>query len=1058
MHDHTYRIALLAVVAVMAACGTAQQDDTIGFASLDSGGSTDGGGTSTDGTVAGDTGADDTVADDTAAAPDSATATDTNTFADTASRSGECPADRCLIAAQCFANGAKNPKNPCEACRVFVDASGWTTDDTNTCDDGDPCTLDDACSGGKCTGGPHTCNDSNPCTADKCVTDAAGRTTGKPTCEHTPVDGAACTDGDLCTTGDVCTAGACKPTSKRVCDDGNSCTVGTCKNPSGCAFTPTNGGDCDDGEGCTVKDICAGGACIAGSPKPCDDGDACTLDGCKHGGSGAGNGACKHKSIAELCKDDSVCTTDSCDKASGCVYGFTTEKCDDLNKCTQDDQCAAGLCTGATVAVDDNNPCTNDACDPSEGVTHVNNTLPCDDGDKCTVDDNCGGGACQFGPQLPCDDNNACTDDGCNAKTGCIVEPNKDKCDDGTKCTKDDHCDNAKCAGTKVVCDDKNACTKDSCDAQKGCLFELIVSNACRPNIDVTYPPRGATIKQTSAKITIKGTVKSGAGPITSFTLNGKPVTVAADGAFSIPYTSVVAGNTLVFKAVDKLGTPRKRVQAFLWSTTYFKPIKSKAKSGMVTPGMAFFMDKNTIDDGNHSLPPNDLATIFELYFKSMDLGALLAANKKPGEPDFTASGINVFIKKVTYGTPKVTLTPVTGAFKMTATIPNLKATLLLTRKKLFGGTAEYDGTMTSTSVAILATIVPTVKAGKIVSETKDVSVTLNGFEMKVSGGLGGIIINAIVGLFKNQIRGILEKEFESAIKNQIGPAVANALNALAVTFNFGIPRLDDPTKKIAIQVVTDVHGTDIRPDGARFDLRAGAYTDKQNHVDNLGVPGRINCGSGTQTLVMPRKNRLELGIADDALNSVLYAAWLGGLLEFPLPASMLGAVDLSKYGVSDLKMTAKALLAPTVSDCNAKSAPKAHIGDFRIDAEMTLLGQKLNVVLWATFVAGVDIKVDKTKGELSIALTEIESIETEINVQQDNLIGSEAAIDKMIGESLVKGLMGTLGGAALGSFPLPAIDLSGTVQGLPKGTAIAIDAQSLVRLSGNSVVLGKLK
>ncbi len=563
--------------------------------------------------------------------------------------------------------------------------------------------------------------------------------------------------------------------------------------------------------------------------------------------------------------------------------------------------------------------------------------------------------------------------------------------------------------------------------------------------------------------MTVKGKITSGAGEITDARINHKPIKLGKDGSFSYPWKSAVGGNTLVFTASDAMGSKRKRVQAYLWSRKYFKPDKKKPKSGMVAPGMAFFMDKNTIDDGKHTLLPNDLATIFELYFKNMDLNALLKGSKKPGEPAFEYSFIGIkyriYIKKITYGSPKVSLKPVTGAFQLVATIPNLHADLDIKRKKFFSsGDVTYDGDVDSTSVVIKATIIPKVSKGKVLSEVKDVSVVLNGFKIKISGGLGGALLNGILNIFKGTLQKTFQDEFSKSIKQQIGPAVADALNALAISDDFEIERLDDPTKKIKVSLVTDMWGTDIRPDGARFDLRAGAYADKKNTVSNLGVPGRINCRTGTQKLHHKRKNRLELGIADDTLNEILYAAWLGGLLEFKVPASMLGKVDLAAYGVKNLKMTAKALLAPTITDCNAVKKPKAHVGDFRIDAEMELLGQKLNVVLWATFVAGVDIKVDKGKGEISVALTKIETIETEINVQQDNLIGSEAAIDKMIGESLVKGLMGTLGGSSLGSFPLPEIDLSGTVKGLPKGTAIAIDAKNIVRIGGNSVVEGQLK
>ena len=68
------------------------------------------------------------------------------------------------------------------------------------CDDGDPCTLDDACRDGVCQGPTPTCDDGNPCTADVC--DPIGA------CSHQPST-TSCDDGDACTVGDTCVDAGC---------------------------------------------------------------------------------------------------------------------------------------------------------------------------------------------------------------------------------------------------------------------------------------------------------------------------------------------------------------------------------------------------------------------------------------------------------------------------------------------------------------------------------------------------------------------------------------------------------------------------------------------------------------------------------------------------------------------------------------------------------------------------------------------------------------------------------------------------------------------------------
>jgi hypothetical protein len=73
-----------------------------------------------------------------------------------------------------------------------------------SCDDGDPCTLNDQCLEGVCAPGntPNPCDDSNACTLDACQPGVG--------CAHGSIQGD-CDDGDPCTIGDFCETGACEP-------------------------------------------------------------------------------------------------------------------------------------------------------------------------------------------------------------------------------------------------------------------------------------------------------------------------------------------------------------------------------------------------------------------------------------------------------------------------------------------------------------------------------------------------------------------------------------------------------------------------------------------------------------------------------------------------------------------------------------------------------------------------------------------------------------------------------------------------------------------------------
>lgn len=358
-----------------------------------------------------------------------------------------------------------------------------------TCDDKDPCTIDDLCGDdGFCHGRVvEGCDDKLKCTTDACTTDTdcthdlkngwclvdgkcykEGDTdkdnqcmaciTAVATDKLVPDDTLSCEDGNECTKGDQCQAGKCigGPIN---CDDGNVCTADKCDVANGkCVHTPVDGA-CNDNNVCTIGDTCKDGQCQGQGAVNCDDGNACT--------------------------------DDSCDPIKGCVHTPNTAPCDDGNACTKNDGCKDGQCQGDLTSCDDNNVCTDDSCVPSKGCVHIPNTAPCDDKNPCTVGDFCSKTACQPGPDpLDCNDDNLCTDDSCNPKVNvgdgdphkaCVYTANSEKCDDNDVCTLNDFCAQSQCqpGPTLLDCDDKNVCTADSCDPIKGCEYENLSGGRC---------------------------------------------------------------------------------------------------------------------------------------------------------------------------------------------------------------------------------------------------------------------------------------------------------------------------------------------------------------------------------------------------------------------------------------------------------------------------------------------------------------------------------------------------------------------------------------------------
>ncbi len=352
------------------------------------------------------------------------------------------------------------------------------------CEDENPCTVGEHCAEGFCGGGVAVnCADDNPCTDDICDLESG--------CLHTG-NQAPCQDGDICTMGDVCEEGACQSGTPVSCDDGNPCTDDLCLPESGCSHV-ANGAGCDDGNACSLGDHCAGGACVYDQWQVCLDDNVCTTDSCDPEGGclfQLNSAPCDdgdvcstgdHCQLGECaaagqlsCDDGNLCTNDSCDSQSGCQFVANSMPCDDGNSCTVGDGCSGGWCkSGELLPCQDDNECTTDLCDPVAGCLFVANAAICDDGDSCTLGDQCVATVCVPGAGEPdCDDGNGCTDDSCVPESGCVHTNNQAQCDDLSACTVGDGCAGGVCVpGVELLdCDDDNGCTDDSCDGQLGCL------------------------------------------------------------------------------------------------------------------------------------------------------------------------------------------------------------------------------------------------------------------------------------------------------------------------------------------------------------------------------------------------------------------------------------------------------------------------------------------------------------------------------------------------------------------------------------------------------------
>ncbi len=319
----------------------------------------------------------------------------------------------CAIGAQCVQAGTAKPGDACQICDPAVNPKAWTSAEGAPCDDGDGCTVSDACGGGVCKGVAKDCTAlDSVCSIGKCLNNQcqAQAKPGNPNCD----------DGNPCTVSDICSGGQCVGAAMNCSALSDSCSDGVCA--GGLCVKQAKANSCDDANPCTINDSCAGGGC-KGVPMDCSgQSDVCNDGVCVAGG-------CQAKA-----------------KANG-------SSCSDGDACTVNDQCTGGKCTGSAMScalsadICNDGVCSGGACQKKPKA----NGLVCNDGDSCTLSDSCQSGTCK-GTAKDCSGSaDVCNDGICsNGVCGKKAKSDGTVCNDGSTCTNNDQCLSGVCSGTAI--------------------------------------------------------------------------------------------------------------------------------------------------------------------------------------------------------------------------------------------------------------------------------------------------------------------------------------------------------------------------------------------------------------------------------------------------------------------------------------------------------------------------------------------------------------------------------------------------------------------------------
>jgi len=309
----------------------------------------------------------------------------------------------------------------------------------------------------------------------------------------------------------------------------------------------------------------------------------------------------------------------------------------------------------------------------------------------------------------------------------------------------------------------------------------------------------------------------------------------------------------------------------------------------------------------------------------------------------------------------------------------------------------------------------------------------------------------------------MIEDAFEEQLAGSLSDLVEGAVADLKLEPEFEVPALLPGMNPVTLQMKSKFSTISLTPDGSDIGLAAAVMPDPAQTAPRvtLGSLGRGQC-LGTDSVVakMPHTTEMGLMAKDDFLNEALYAIWASNSLIIPVGPEMLGSVDLSTYGVTNLALTVDFLLPPVITDCNPDGKMYFEAGDIKVTASMKLFGTQVAMTMYASLQAEARIVLiaGETGTEVGIQIETPLFIDIEVAQIDGGLVGAEDTISGLIRGVALPMVLDMLSGDTLASFELPSIDLSSLAAGIPAGSVIQLDMKSVERSHGATIVLGNVK
>ena len=586
-----------------------------------------------------------------------------------------------------------------------------------------------------------------------------------------------------------------------------------------------------------------------------------------------------------------------------------------------------------------------------------------------------------------------------------------------------------------------------------------IICDGTGPDIIITYPERAVTFTGPTSLVVV-GQVVDAVSGVTSLTVNGTDVEYNESGEFSFPMVLGHGMNLISAQATDGFGNVGKAFRSAFYSTAYLPADSANPAAAMVSKGILAYLSQEFIDDGDHSDPPDDLASVVEKVLAGIDLAGML-----PQEGIPLTDQCQIFINSVTFDQPTVTLQSVDGGMHLVMSIPNLALNLDIKccyELPYVGQYCDdYYGMMNVGVVTLDTYLFISVDAdGNVEAALGPLVVDLIDLNIDIQG-LVGPLFDALVNVLVQVLKDKLIEQFGAQFGEQLPQLVEDALGQIAEGQVIDLPPLIGSGDPVQLLLSLKFELLSFTFEGLDLVLAAALTAFKDVTHSPLGVLLRDGCmGTEPPGFVLAHDNDMNAALAVDFVNEALFSIWNSGALTLNLTQDDLKDLDLSSYGLEDLAIAVDMYYPPVLESCGKGEKLELQLGDAFVHATFFMMNMNWDIEIFMFLVlqAKPVISVsEEGESQLGLEIGGIDVGEVEVVKVGPDLKGKEGMVEDLFKGVLLPQLTEQLLGS-LGGISLPSIDLSSLSDTIPEGTSISFDMKQLSVSAGYLVIGGGLK